>query len=265
MAQSPVVSVIVPVFNGERFLAQAIDSVLAQRYEPLDLIVVDDGSTDATPAIANRAGVQLRYLRQANAGPAAARNTGIAAARGELLAFLDCDDLWLPGKLARQVERFIARPELEFCVTLFQNFWESELAHEAARYRDRRYAAPLPGYWFSALVARRDLFTRVGLLNVHDFPRTCEDSDWFLRVREAGAVGELLDEVLVRRRLHGGNLTIRHRNDFPRDLLRVVKVALDRRRGTVSVSIRPAAGSAGKGPAASSKELHLTDDGQSGN
>jgi glycosyltransferase involved in cell wall biosynthesis len=231
MAGSPLVSVIVPVFNGARFLAQAIDSILAQRYAPLELIVVDDGSTDATPAVAERYDGKLRYLRQANAGPAAARNAGIVAARGAILAFLDSDDLWLPGKLARQVDRFIARPELEYCVTSFQNFWEPKLAHEANWYSGRRYAAPLPGYWFSSLVARRDLFTQVGLLNAHEFPRLCEDTDWFLRVREAGAIGELLDEVFVRRRLHGSNLTIRHRQDLPSDLLRMVRLALDRRRG----------------------------------
>jgi glycosyltransferase involved in cell wall biosynthesis len=231
MAGNPLASVIVPVFNGERFLARALDSILAQLYEPLDLILVDDGSTDATPAIAKRYGGQLRYLRQTNAGPAAARNAGIAAARGELLAFLDSDDVWLPGKLPRQVERFATRPELDYSITFFQNCWEPELADQAAYYRGRRYAEPLPGYGFSTLVARRELFASVGLLNPDDFPLLGEDADWFLRVREAGAIGELLDEVLVRRRLHGRNLTIRHRRDLPNDLLRMVRLALDRRRG----------------------------------
>ena len=231
MAARPFISVIVPVFNGEHFLAPALDSILAQRYEPLELIVVDDGSTDATPDVVGRYREQLRYVRQENAGPAAARNTGITAARGELLAFLDSDDIWLPGKLERQVARFTARPELEYCTTLVQNFWEPKLADEAASYRGRRYAAPLPGYWFGALIARRELFSRVGLLNARDFPRLCEDADWFLRVREAGAVGEQLDEVLVRRRIHGRNLSMQQRQSGPDELLRLVKLTLDRRRG----------------------------------
>jgi len=106
------VSVIIPAYNHGRFIAEAIDSVLVQTVAPLEIIVVDDGSTDDTQAIVARYGDHVRCIHQPNAGVSAARNAGIAAARGEYLAFLDSDDLWLPEKLALEVARFDADPEL---------------------------------------------------------------------------------------------------------------------------------------------------------
>ncbi len=114
---SPLISCIVPVFNGERYLREALDSIFAQTYRPLEILVADDGSTDRTPYIAAAFGNRLRYLRQDNQGPAAARNLGIRAATGEFIAFLDADDVWHPEKLERQMARFQVRPELDYCVT----------------------------------------------------------------------------------------------------------------------------------------------------
>jgi len=98
----PLVSVVIPVYNAEPFLREALDSVLAQDYEPFEVIVVDDGSTDGSGTIA-RSYPEVRYLRQENQGPAVARNAGIAAAQGEFLAFFDADDVMLPNKLSVQV------------------------------------------------------------------------------------------------------------------------------------------------------------------
>ena len=104
-------SVVIPVFNGERFLAEAIQSVLDQTYEPVEVIAVDDGSTDGSAAIARSfAGVQV--IEQPNSGPAGARNAGIAAARGEFLAFVDADDIVPPDKLELQVTHLREHPEV---------------------------------------------------------------------------------------------------------------------------------------------------------
>src|SRR5690349_12658433 len=97
------VSAIIPVFNGEATLREAIDSALAQNIDDAEIIVVDDGSTDSTPAIIQSYGARLRHLRQPNSGPATARNAAVKNAAGEYLAFLDADDKWLPGMLARTV------------------------------------------------------------------------------------------------------------------------------------------------------------------
>src|SRR5262249_46647903 len=113
---SELVTCIVPVHNGERFLEQALGSIQRQTHSPVEIIVVDDGSSDQSPAIAGAwAGAQ--YVRQEQAGPAAARNAGIRRATGAFISFLDADDLWHPEKLARQLARFAARPDLEVSVT----------------------------------------------------------------------------------------------------------------------------------------------------
>ena len=105
------ISVVIPVFNGERFLAEAIESVAAQTLPPEEIIIVDDGSTDASPAIAGSFS-KVRLIRQPNTGGAAARNAGIGAARSDLVAFLDQDDLWAPRKLELQAAHVTASPEL---------------------------------------------------------------------------------------------------------------------------------------------------------
>ena len=114
-AEKPCVSVIVPTFNRAWILKEAIDSVLAQNYRDFELIVIDDGSTDHTRDILHPYRDRLTVIRQANAGVSAARNRGIRAASGRLIAFLDSDDLWLPGKLERQTAFFDATPEAMVC------------------------------------------------------------------------------------------------------------------------------------------------------
>src|SRR5436190_9496549 len=96
---SSLISCIVPVFNGDRYLAETLDSILAQTHRPIEIIVVDDGSTDGTSAIAAEYGEKIRYIRQENSGVASARNLGLQSARGDFIAFLDADDLWHAGKL----------------------------------------------------------------------------------------------------------------------------------------------------------------------
>jgi glycosyltransferase involved in cell wall biosynthesis len=107
----PLVSVIVPTYNCAAYVRSAIDSVLAQSYAPIEVVVVDDGSTDDTLAVLSEFGDRIRVFSQANAGPAAARNRAVAQARGEYLAFLDGDDLWLPGHLAGLVRHLIDQPD----------------------------------------------------------------------------------------------------------------------------------------------------------
>src|SRR5262249_13062174 len=147
-----------PVFNGERYLAQAIESILAQNYPSLEIIVVDDGSTDATAAIALSYGKHVHYLKQPNAGPAAARNLGLRAATGAFISLLEADDLCRPAKLIRQAGRIQARCDLDYCLGYVQNFWIPELSEEEAKFRDHRISKPLAGYVTGTLLARREFF-----------------------------------------------------------------------------------------------------------
>src|SRR4051812_6975653 len=111
-AQSPLVSVIVPAFNDERYLGEALKSALAQDYANKEIIVVDDGSTDSTPQILSTFSREIRVFRQSNGGAPVARNAAIAQARGKYLAFLDADDLWLPQKLSAQITYLEAHPDV---------------------------------------------------------------------------------------------------------------------------------------------------------
>jgi glycosyltransferase involved in cell wall biosynthesis len=190
--------------------------------------VVDDGSSDGTPGLIARYGDRLRYLRQANAGPGAARNRGIGAARGAFVAFLDADDRWHVQKLSRQMVRFRAHPGLDGCVGHAQNFWVPELRDEAERFREHRIARPVPAYTTGTLLARRELVETVGPFDTAI--QHADDTDWFVRARERGAVFEMLPEVLLYRRLHPGNRTRRHATRSRDEYLALVKAALDRRR-----------------------------------
>jgi glycosyltransferase involved in cell wall biosynthesis len=222
------ISCIVPVFNGERYLREALESIFRQSYQPLEVIIVDDGSTDGTAMVAAAYREKVIYLRQDNAGPAAARNLGLSVARGEFVAFLDADDAWHQEKLARQMARFAARSELDLCITFVQNFWIPELQKKVAWFANPALLQPFPGYITQALLTRRALFDTVGQFdpNLHH----ADLKDWFLRASEQGVVLEVLPDVLVYRRLHETNMSHRKAVNDREEKLRIVKAALDRRR-----------------------------------
>ena len=208
MTPPALVSCIVPVHNGARFIEEALASIDGQPYQPKEIIVVDDGSTDATAEVVAGTGITLRYLKQEQAGGPSARNHGMREARGSFFAFLDADDRWHPDKLARQMARFSARPELEISVAHVQNFWMPEVEAERARLAGHRRAAAIPGYTASTLVARREVFDRLGPFKAA--MQHGEQTEWFLRARQSGAVIELLPDVLLERRMHGDNVS-RHK------------------------------------------------------
>lgn len=222
------VTCVVPVFNGERYLAEALDSVLSQTYQPVEIIVVDDGSTDGTAQVVAGYGERVRYYFQDNSGAPAARNRGIEAAQGEFVAFLDADDMWHKEKLERQIARFDARLELGICNTHQENFWIEELKEEEARHRESGKASVVPGV-LSALVVRRAVFAKIGVLDPalkhHDV------MEWLGRAKEGQIVMETLSDTLVFRRLHFDNAS-RNRGAAQADeMFQALKAKLDRRRG----------------------------------
>lgn len=209
MSGIPTVSVIIPVHNGERYLAEAIQSVLAQTLPPDEIIVVDDGSTDASAAVAQSFGAPARVLIQANLGPAAARNLGVARACGDLLAFLDADDLWLPDKLARQMGALETDPACEAVFGRVENFISPEL--DATQRQILVQSANQVGtHHIGALLIYRQAFRRVG-----DFEprrRHGEFIEWWARALRLGLRYTILPELVLRRRLHANNLTRRERS-----------------------------------------------------
>jgi glycosyltransferase involved in cell wall biosynthesis len=221
----PLVSVVVPAFNAVRFLPEALASIVRQGYEPLEIVVVDDGSSDGTGEVARASRARPVVIEQPNRGPAAARNRGIAAAKGELIAFLDADDLWPDGKLALQVPRLMEDASLDVVL--------GQIRYEALDDRTLdgiRFDAPegvLTNVNLGAGVFRRNVFDRVGLFD--ESLRFSEDQDWFLRARELDAGIAVLGEVTLRYRLHAGNMT-RGKSGRELALTSVLKRSLDRRR-----------------------------------
>lgn len=226
--KAPRVTCIIPVYNGERYLGEAIESVLAQTRPVDEIVVVDDGSTDSSSAVAERYGDRVRCLRQKNAGPSAASNRGIEAAGGEVIAFLDADDRWRPDKTELQLARLVASAGLAAVFAHAQNFWEPELGEEADRFRGHRIARPTPGYVRGTMMVLRSALDAVGAFD----PRLGhgEVQDWILRAREANLGLDILPDVLLDRRLHPGNRSRNLRQQSRDEFLRLVKRNLDRKR-----------------------------------
>ena len=219
------VSVVIPAYNSERHIIATLDSILAQKHRPLEILVVDDGSTDGTAAIVSGCPSEVRLIRQSQRGHPAARNTGIRAAAGEYLAFLDHDDLWSADKLGLQLDRFHRDPALDLVFGHIQNFFSPELSSEECS-RITAPLHPLPGLLQGSMLARRASFARVGLFSeergLGDF------LDWYGRAMIAGMKTAMLPETVVFRRIHADNYQRKHHHR--REYLLAVKELLDRRR-----------------------------------
>ncbi len=199
--QNLLVSVIVPVYNREKYLGFALESILKQDYSPIEVIVVDDGSTDKSAQIA-RSYPQVHYVYQENQGPSGARNTGIGVAKGHYLAFLDSDDLWAENKISLQVQYLQSNPEIECCLCTVKNFLEQD-ATIPMWIKEEQIQNPQPGYLPSAMLILAEAFHRVGLFNPEY--RVAEDTDWFIRAQAKGIKKTILPEVLSYRRIHKEN------------------------------------------------------------
>ncbi|HEY1360223.1 MAG TPA: glycosyltransferase family A protein [Thermoleophilaceae bacterium] len=221
----PLISVVIPAYNGETFLEQAIESVLAQTWQRTELVVVDDGSTDRSAEIAGS--YPVRLVRQENSGVAAARNRGVDEAEGELVSFLDQDDLLRPEKLERQLESLLAEPEAGMSSCQMKIFLEP--------------GCPVPDWIDPGLLGReihtlhlgtilawRRTFEQVGRFD--DSYRWGNDTDWFMRSREAGVPIVRVNEALMLYRVHEENESLRVGSPVTQDTLSAVLASVRRRR-----------------------------------
>jgi glycosyltransferase involved in cell wall biosynthesis len=221
MSATPRVSAIVPAYNAAAYLGEALDSALAQTYTSLEIVVVDDGSTDATGAVADAYAAahpgRVRVIHQANAGLPGARNTAIAAARGELLALLDADDVWLPDHLERVMAVFDAEPGLALVHANIERIDANGQTTETwnRRWRNRKdpYAAVatrLEHVSCPTVVFRRRCVEEIGGFDTQFTGLGCEDRDLWLRIFERYPV-RYIDRVTARYRTHGSNMSGNHR------------------------------------------------------
>jgi glycosyltransferase involved in cell wall biosynthesis len=220
----PLVSVVVPVYNGERYLALALQSIFEQDYYPLEVVVVDDGSVDDSADIV-RAFKEVRYICQANQGVSVARNTGIAASLGEFIAFLDQDDVWTPNKLSVQIGYHLKHPEVGYTIARQQFFLEPGTSLPPWLKEDFLLKDQI-GFLPGTLVVCKVVFEQIG-----DFDaayRIASDSDWFARAKDSGIPMAILPEILLHRRIHSQNLSAQT-GQIHSELLRAVKASIDRK------------------------------------
>lgn len=229
----PLVSCVVPVHNGEQHLAATLTSIAEQTWDNLEIVVVDDRCTDGSVELAKATDPRVRVVCSEQPGPAAARNAGVAAARGAYIAFLDADDLWLPQKLEVQMSWLEANPSVDLHTCLAVNFIEGDESGEELR---RRYGTglmtrPWGGYTIIGLVTPCSTFKRFGSFD--ETSHTAEISQWFEAAITAGATLHEIPEVLAHRRLHENNTTASmSREDSADAVLRLIKSRLDRQRHT---------------------------------
>ena len=214
MSETPRVSAIIPTYNYARYVAAAIKSVLAQSFKDLEIVVVDDGSTDETTETLRPFAERIRYIPQVHRGLAAARNVGIRVARGRYLAFLDSDDLWLPDKVSMQVARLDAEPAVGvvYCeAVLFDeasqtviphSYWSHHPSGRILPWLIRQNVVPSP-----TPMVRRELFDQVGPFD--ESLSACEDWDMWIRIAQVSEFA-YVDRVLAEYRVHSANMSLDH-------------------------------------------------------
>lgn len=222
---TPLVSVIVAVHNGERFLRPALESLFAQDYHPFEVVFVDDGSQDGSAEIAHDF-PDVHYSYQENQGLAAARNSGLRLARGEFVAFLDDDDLIPSNKVNRQAGYLVDNPDVGCVLARQEVMLEPGVEPPEWLTPDSIYG-DLGGIPMGSAMIRSHLLREVG--GFDSTYRFAEDRDLFVRLREHGVRIEVIPEILLYRRFHGENMNFRLRPE-KHPLLRSLKAKIDRER-----------------------------------
>jgi glycosyltransferase involved in cell wall biosynthesis len=221
----PRISVIVPVFNGADYVAEALESIRRQTLPVTEVIVVDDGSTDASADIAARHSF-VTLVRRKHSGINATLNCGLEEATGDLIAFLDQDDRWLPEKSSLQVAALRSSPALDFVFGHVRRFRSSAEQGEIT-------VDILRGVSKQCALIKRSSFNRVGIFSTegrNDF------LDWYSRAQEIGLRGEVLPDIVAERRIHATNFGVQNSDQQRRAYLSTLKANLDRRRAAKDAS-----------------------------
>ncbi len=219
------VSVIIPVLNGEAFLAEAVESIRAQGIKPLEIIIVDDGSTDGTAEVARSLGKGINYVYKKNGGVASARNKGLKMARGNIIAFLDADDLWSEKKLEQQLLRFTENPSLQIVMGFIQMMVRKKTLGSKIVFEN--FADPFMPFSLGSALYRKNVFSRVGVFD--ESMQMGEDVDWFMRAREQGVPMTIHKDTVMFNRVHGSNITM-DKQTSNTYFMKVLKKSMDRRK-----------------------------------
>jgi glycosyltransferase involved in cell wall biosynthesis len=223
----PSTSVIVPCYNAAAYLTDAIESILDQDLQADEIIVIDDGSNDASAALViGRFGSRIRYHYQPHQGIGAARNRGIRLAQAHCIAFLDADDLWPPASLGVRLARLAASPDIDCVYGLAEQFISSEI-DPATLATLHCPAGAQPARIAGAMLVRRNVFDQIGFFDVS--LKLGETMDWVARFEEHRLLAVAVDEVVLKRRIHGMNTVIKEKHRRS-DYLKILRASIDRRR-----------------------------------
>lgn len=216
-------SVIIPVYNGSQYLAATLESVLAQTYPLHEIIVIDDGSTDSSPGILRSYGDRLRMTRQDNQGIAAARNAGLRQVTGDVINFIDQDDLWPAGRTAALVKALQSDPDALVAAG------KVEILYERSRPPNPldNFETAVREFFVGSLCVRKEVFERIGTF--HTGIGYADDTDFLMRRREANIKTAYMDDVALRYRLHDRNTSF-HRSVTNAHLMAAFRESLRRRR-----------------------------------
>ena len=228
---------IIPAYNAERHLTQALESLQQQTVPLTEIVVVDDGSTDGTFELATQMAhgdSRIRLVRQVNQGNTAARNTGVQHTDCELLSFLDADDLWLPDRLEHALKAFEDDPGLDYAVGHARAYfdWLPDTPEEVKlrSQQDPRNQGDHPAFIGAGLIALRRAWERVGPF---DTTRShASGMDWFLRARSLGLREAVLPQALYLRRIHGHNVSLQSAANSQLQFARALRDHIQRSRGS---------------------------------
>ncbi len=226
--ENPLVSVIIIVKNGESFLASAIDSVLAQDYHPLEIVILDGNSTDKTAEIAQSYSL-VRYIKQQKIGVSDAYNVAIDNVNGNLVAFLSHDDLWSTDKLNTQVKYMLHHPEIQYTIAKVKYFLEPGSLPQVG-FRKELLEGIHVGRIMETLVAWKSVFERVGKFNTE--LSTAEDMDWYSRASDLQIPMAVIPKVLLHKRIHGRNISL-NVDENNRNVLKALRQSVQRKKQTV--------------------------------
>jgi glycosyltransferase involved in cell wall biosynthesis len=232
---SNLVSVILPVFNAEKYVEEAIQSVLSQTYGHLELICINDQSTDNSLSVLESFADKIILINnKTNCGTAESRNKGIEHARGDFLAFIDNDDIWNKNKLEVQLNHFKNEPALDISFAHIESFISPDVSDQVKRLR---YCppGPIPGFIPSTLLVKKPSFEKAGLFDSRW--KNGESIDWLCKAQEAGLKVGILEDILVKRRIHETNKGALAPSTTKSEYLTILRESLARRKNNTVTTL----------------------------
>ncbi|MBO7611851.1 MAG: glycosyltransferase [Elusimicrobia bacterium] len=208
---NPLISVMMPTYNNAGYISQAVESVYAQKYDNIEIVVVDDGSTDNTKEVLKKyKGIKYFYIE--HKGISFARNIALEKSKGEYIAFCDSDDYWLPGKINTQIQYFKEHPDCEIVFTKYENLFEDEKLKTNKRAMHEKLMEKFLKQYLPSSIIKKELFEKYG--NFDENFSGVEDTEFLYRIKRKGAnIDHVISDIFYIRRIHGNNVTLNYNKD----------------------------------------------------